>query len=385
MTAVPLSTVVDHLRSLATPHQSDSQLLERFVSSGDAAAFAGLVRRHGPLVLGVCRRLLRDPHEAEDAFQATFLVLARKARSIRVEDSLSPWLYGVTYRIALRARSHAARRARRASGVVAEHVAAPSVGDPDLFDLRPVLHEELGRLPETYRAPLVLCYLEGLSTEAAADRLGCPRGTVLSRLSRARERLRERLTRRGVALPSSLAAGALAAEGASASVPAALLSQTVRAGLAFAGRHEIVSASAIPAAASTLATGVLKTMTTTKLAMVAAAGGCVAGAAGGVGAGAAAGSGVGNGTGGGATGGGGSGCVCGVVGVGAGVGAGGAGAVGGSTVNPGIGELPGGTCGVPGGTAAAPAGGAAGGGSPPGGLMSGGGPLPSDRLLCGPM
>src|SRR5215467_2958000 len=164
--ATNLSKVLEHLHQILAPpggDLTDGQLLARFVTARDEAAFAALVRRHGPMVLGVCRRLLHDAHEAEDAFQATFLVLVHKARSIGRPESLGPWLHGVAYRTAARARQAARRRARE------REAAAMPDGDPAVEvgwrDLRQVLDEELGRLAHKYRAALVLFYLEGKSTE----------------------------------------------------------------------------------------------------------------------------------------------------------------------------------------------------------------------------
>jgi RNA polymerase sigma factor (sigma-70 family) len=180
---------------------SDAQLLGRFLSTRDGtaqAAFTALVGRHGPMVLSVCRQVLGDPHDAQDAFQATFLVLAGHAGSVRKSDSLGSWLHGVALRVALRARADAARRrARERRGAALR--SAESEREGVRSESWPEVHQEIARLPARYREPIVLCYLEGLSTEEAALRLGCPRGTVLSRLSRARENLRARLARRGLA------------------------------------------------------------------------------------------------------------------------------------------------------------------------------------------
>ncbi|SIO32565.1 RNA polymerase sigma factor, sigma-70 family [Singulisphaera sp. GP187] len=170
---------------------ADGQLLERFaMRDGEAAelAFAALVGRHGPMVLRVCRGVLRDGHDAEDAFQATFLVLARKAGSIRQRDSLAPWLHGVAYHIASTARSAAARR--RSHEIRAGQVRPQAAAEPTPDDLETVVHEELARLPGSYRAAVVLCCLEGLTQQQAAQHLGWPLGTVQSRLARGRERLR---------------------------------------------------------------------------------------------------------------------------------------------------------------------------------------------------
>jgi RNA polymerase sigma factor (sigma-70 family) len=175
---------------------SDAQLLSRFAETRDSIgelAFSELVKRHGPMVLGVCRQILRHSHNADDAFQATFLVLVRKADSIRMGESLAPWLYSVAYRTAQRARA-AALRDR--PGIEEEIQAIEgSLGDSCMLDLRPLLYEELGRLPEKYRAPIVLCHLEGKTHEEAARLLGWPVGTVSGRLSRGRRLLRSRLER----------------------------------------------------------------------------------------------------------------------------------------------------------------------------------------------
>jgi RNA polymerase sigma factor (sigma-70 family) len=200
---------------------TDGELLERFTSRRDGAAFETMVRRHGPTVWRVCRDLLADAHEAEDAFQATFLVLVRNAETIRDRDSLGRWLYEVAYRVALRARAHAARRrAHERQGV--EMAAADPGFDPDRHELAPVLHAELNRLPERFRAPLVLCYMEGHTQEEAAQRLHCPLGTLKGRLTRGRELLRSRLARRGLAVTVALLMIALAEPETSASSSIAL-------------------------------------------------------------------------------------------------------------------------------------------------------------------
>ncbi len=208
---------------------SDGQLLDRFVTGSSESvepAFQVLVERHGPMVLRVCRRVLEDPNDAEDAFQATFLVLLRRARSVRNRDSLASWLHGVAMRVAARAKVEAARRRR-----IEARGSRPSGGsnaDPDRLDSETLIHEELNRLPEKYRAPIVLCYLEGLTHEGAADQLGWPVGTVRGRLSRARDLLRIRLTRRGVTATAALAAIESLAQPARAAVPAALRDATIQ-------------------------------------------------------------------------------------------------------------------------------------------------------------
>ncbi len=201
------SPVLKHMTALfqtgAAGDTTDGSLLDRFRHgpAGDAeAAFAVLVDRHGPMVMHVCRRILGDCHDAEDAAQATFLVLAKQARSIRVRDSLASWLYGVALRVAAQTRRHAARRRarERRSVEAAMAIRREDVNDLDAADTVRELYEELARLPDRFRLPIVLCHLEGLSYEQAAQQLGCPVRTVHSRLSRARQRLRERLARRGL-------------------------------------------------------------------------------------------------------------------------------------------------------------------------------------------
>jgi RNA polymerase sigma factor (sigma-70 family) len=204
--------VLRHIRQLyslgALGGTTDARLLAQFLDGRDAGAevaFEVLVERHGPMVFDVCRRVLRDEHAAEDAFQATFLVLARKAGSLWVKDSLGSWLHGVAHRVASRARSDAIRRRQHERQAV-DRSGAAAIDDamPDMFrsDAEVVLSEEVARLPEKYRAPTVLCYLESMSYEAAASRLGLTESTVRGRLARARERLRSRLTRRGVEFSS---------------------------------------------------------------------------------------------------------------------------------------------------------------------------------------
>lgn len=242
---------------------SDRQLLERFVGRRDEAAFAALVARHAPMVLGVCRQLVGDHHLAEDAFQAAFLVLARKARSLRDPDRLATWLYGVALRTARKARTHLGRR-RREQGDIMEIVlddgtratTAPAADQAVLDrDQAEVLHVEIDRLPLAFRSPIVLCYFEGLSLDQAAVRLGCPAGTLRSRLARAREKLRHALTRRGVVLSGAVLAAAFDARSASASVSPQLCDVTARTAIRFAARQTIVSTSAA------LAREVLRTMT----------------------------------------------------------------------------------------------------------------------------
>lgn len=207
---------------------TDRQLLERFALRDDGSgeeAFNVLLWRHGPMVWGVCRRMLPDRSDAADAYQATFLVLARKASAVRVDDSLSPWLYGVSRRVAARARATSQRRGARETGGV--EALAGEAPDSGLSERLAILDEEIGRLPERYRAVVVLCDLESLPHEEAARRLGCPVGTVESRLSRGRQRLRDRLLRRGFA-PTAVGLWVEVARESSASIPVALLKSSAR-------------------------------------------------------------------------------------------------------------------------------------------------------------
>jgi len=257
---------------------SEGDLLERFVARRDEAAFEALVARHGPMVLGVCRRALRDPHDADDAFQATFLILARRAGAIRDREILARWLFGVARRVSARARVLAGRRRDR-ERPASEELAGPVI-DPADGELRAILDEEVGRLPDRYRSPVVLCYLEGRSHEEAARQLGWPVGTVKGRLSRARALLRSRLTRRGLAGPAAALAMAAVRE-ASAAVPEALLQSTTRTALTFALGG--ASAGMFPAASAALAEGTLRTTTMFKLKVLSAAVLAVGIAAGGAG------------------------------------------------------------------------------------------------------
>jgi len=235
----------------------DGSLLERFVRLRDALAFAEILRRHGPMVWGVCRRLLDCPHAAEDAFQATFLVLLKKSGHIARRDKLANWLYGVACRTAARARVDAARRRRHERSTPGRPMVKPA--DEVMWrDLRPVLDEEVQRLPERYRTPFVLCYLEGLTNRQAADQLGCPEGTVVSRLAWARQRLRARLSRRGVALSVSLLAVPFSETESVAAVPMALADAAARiATLSLSGQAGVV---AITPSAVILMEGVLHSM-----------------------------------------------------------------------------------------------------------------------------
>lgn len=204
MATTLLPSILENIQRRRRPPLSgvvtDAHLLERFVRERDEAAFELLMWRHGPMVFGVCQRILRHAQDAEDAFQAAFLMLARKAASIGKRESVSGWLYTVAYRIALRARKRGARRSQVEKPLDELPIDAKSDDPADVSawrELRRLLDAELNQIPEKYRTAFILCHLEGKTCEEAADHLGCPRGTVQSRVGRARERLRTRLTQRG--------------------------------------------------------------------------------------------------------------------------------------------------------------------------------------------
>jgi RNA polymerase sigma factor (sigma-70 family) len=236
---------------------TDAQLLECYLERRDDAAFEALVRRHGSMVLGVCRRVLGNSHDAEDAFQATFLVLVRKAASLRSQAGLGSWLHGVACRTALKARTAAARRQARESRMARKE--AVLAGQPD--DWQAVLDQELQRLPEKYRAAVVLCDLEGKPRKDAARQLGLTESTLGTRLARARRMLLARLTRRGVTLSLAGLSAALAQSSAAALVPATLVQATVQAQRVIA---LAAAAGAVPAKVALLMEGVLKSMALTK-------------------------------------------------------------------------------------------------------------------------
>ncbi len=238
---------------------SESQLLERFLTDRDKAAFEAILLRHGGMVLGVCRRVLHNPHDVDDAFQATFLVLVEKARSIRDREVLGVWLHGVARRVAVRAKVNSRRRkAQERSGTEGTDVEDARGDHAEVNELRSVIDDEVERLPHRYRAPLVLCDIEGQTHEQAAAQLRCPVGTIKSRLSRGRERLRSRLIRRGVAPSAGLLASTLAAESASA-MPTSLLNHTL-----IAATHDTLgqaaTAGVISAEAFALAKGAIRSM-----------------------------------------------------------------------------------------------------------------------------
>src|SRR6266849_3284234 len=247
---------------------TDGQLLERFVNRREDSAFEAIVRSHGPMVFGLCRRLLNNAHDAEDAFQATFLVLARKASSISKRESVGSWLFGVAYRIAARERSRQAQR--RYAEREMSTVPCRSMGSGgDAAENWTILSEELSRLPEKYRAPLVLHYLEGKTKDEAAQQLGWPEGTVSGRLARGRAMLRGRLVKRGLTVSAALIASGFAGNEVLATVPQTLLGAVLQnASLSVTGK--VASASAISPKVLALAEGVQKAMLLTKIKIVAA-------------------------------------------------------------------------------------------------------------------
>ncbi len=256
--------------------RTDGQLLERFLARREEEAFTALVRRHGAMVLGVCRRVLRDRHDAEDAFQATFLVLARKAASVHPRQAVGAWLYGVAYRTAKKAGVMSARRRVREQQF--RKSISPSTQTDSRDDILPLLDEELSRLPAKYQSAIVLCDLEGISRKDVAARLQCPEGTLSSWLARGRKLLARRLAQRGVALSAGTLAVVLAREGRAA-VPSELVAATGRvATVGAAGR-----AAAVPASVADLADGVVKALLLVRLRAVVAIALLAACAAGGIG------------------------------------------------------------------------------------------------------
>jgi RNA polymerase sigma factor (sigma-70 family) len=240
---------------------SDAELLDRFATRRDEAAFALLVYRHGPMILGVCQRVLRHEHDCEDVFQATFLTLARRANSISKKDSLASWLYKVAFRIACRARG-------KVSMLTNQLASLQGQSDPDADviwrDLRPVLDQEIAQLPESQSRPIILCYLEGKTHEEAAELLGWPKGTLAARLARGRERLRQRLTRRGWTLSAAALATVLADKTGATAISAELMRSTVQAALAYVSG---TSVAVLSAKAVALAEGVMQMMWYSKVKM----------------------------------------------------------------------------------------------------------------------
>jgi len=261
------NTIIRHLRRAVLFHEgaglTDGQLLAAFINRKDETAFEAMVRRHGPMVLNVCRRVLRNAHDADDAFQATFLVLVRKAGSIGLPELLANWLYGVAYNTARKARAAASKRRQREKPMAT--IPEPLMTEPALWqDLQPLLDQELSRLPEKYRVPIILCHLEGKSIKDAARHLNWPQGTLAGRLARARAMLAKRLARHGQAILGGALAAALAQNVSSACVPNSLVSATVKAASALAAGQAAAQA-VISANVAALTEGVLKAMFMSKL------------------------------------------------------------------------------------------------------------------------
>src|SRR5262245_53586922 len=250
------SKVIRHVRSVLLrrdePERTDAELLADYLERREEAALAALVRRHAPLVWGVCRRVLRRYHDAEDAFQATFLVFVRKAASIVAPELLANWLYGVAHQTALKARATAAKRGARERQVA--DMPDPAATEHDLWDeLQPLLDRELSSLPDKYRAAIVLCDLEGKTRREAARHLGIPEGTLAARLSRGRVMLAKRLGRHGLAVSGGALAAVLSQKVASAAAPAPVVSSAIEAATAVAA-----GPAAIPVRVATLTEGVVK-------------------------------------------------------------------------------------------------------------------------------
>jgi RNA polymerase sigma factor (sigma-70 family) len=263
MNTTEASVLLRQLRGLVTAGKRDQlpdrQLLQQFVARHEETAFEALVKRHGPVVWGVCRRVLRNTHDAEDAFQATFLVLAQKAGSVGRQDSVGGWLHRVAYHAALKARARAANRQRyerQAEAPCSSDLLSEVTGR----ELLAVLDEELARLPDRFRAPLVLCYLEGNTCDEAARLLHWSARTLKRRLGQGREWLRARLERRGLSLPAALLAAGLTASATPAPIPAALISAAVQGGL-----RAVTGQGAAGTAPAVLAASVLRSMTLARI------------------------------------------------------------------------------------------------------------------------
>jgi RNA polymerase sigma factor (sigma-70 family) len=261
MSKKSLESVLQYLRRVVlTGGANDAHLLERFARYGDEAAFERLVLLHGPMVLGLCQRLLRHEQDAEDAFQATFLTLARKAGTISKEESLGSWLYKVAYRVAHRARGGA----RETTNRMAILERAGENGEGDVRELRGVLDQEIAALPESYRRSILLCCFQGKTVEEAARRLGCPKATVATWLARGKEQLRRRLSRRGWTLSTGALATVLTDKALAVSLPPGLVGST----LAYLS-GKTANAGALSANVFALSEGVLRMLWLNKMKMVA--------------------------------------------------------------------------------------------------------------------
>jgi RNA polymerase sigma factor (sigma-70 family) len=262
MSGSPVTRALDHLRKIAVPPEqggpTDGELLQRYIDHRDDAAFAALVHRHGPMVGGVCLRVVRHEQDAEDAFQAAFLVLARKAASVVPREAVGAWLHGVAYNTAIKARAASAKlrlRERQVEVMPEREAVQQGLGG----ELRPLLDQELSRLPVKYRLPVVLCDLEGRSRTEAARQLKVPEGTLSSRLTTARGMLAKRLARHGVTLPGLALADALSQSLGPAAVPSSVVSATIKAATPFAA-GQAVAAGLISARVAALTEGAMKIM-----------------------------------------------------------------------------------------------------------------------------
>jgi RNA polymerase sigma factor (sigma-70 family) len=268
MATSPMSEMLDHLRrTMFLPDgagMTDGELLESFVTRRDDAAFAALVRRHAPMVWGVCRRVLPTHHDAEDAFQATFLVLVRKAASVTPRHMVANWLYGVAHQTALNARASAARRRTRERQVT--EMSEPASPEQDIWrDLQPLLDQELSRLPARYRSAIVLCDLEGKTRKDAAGQFGVPEGTLSGWLTRGRAMLARRLARHGLAVTGAALAAVLPPRALAAGVPASAVSATIHAASLWAAGQ--AAPGVVSAQVAALTEGVIKSMLLKKLRM----------------------------------------------------------------------------------------------------------------------
>jgi RNA polymerase sigma factor (sigma-70 family) len=272
MATAQMDAVIRHLRRAVLRQDeaawTDGQLLGSFIDQKDEAAFEALVRRHGPMVFGVCRRVVGNHHDAEDAFQATFLVLARKASSVRPRERVANWLHGVALRTAMKAKTITAKRRGREKQVT-EMPEAEAAQQDQWRDLQPLLDQELNSLPDNYRLPILLCYVEGKTIKIAAQQLGWPQGSLAGRLARGRKLLAKRLASRGVMLSAGSLAALVSQNVASAGVPTSLMSSTIKAATMIAAGQASV-AGLVPAKVAALMEGMLKTTLINKLKTVTA-------------------------------------------------------------------------------------------------------------------
>ncbi|MCI0380423.1 MAG: sigma-70 family RNA polymerase sigma factor [Gemmataceae bacterium] len=260
-------TLLRYIQTLVAPMNTapDVALLERFVSQRDEAAFATLIRRHGPMVLRLCGRILHNQHDAEDVLQATFLVLSHKAASVRRQASIGSWLYGVAYRLALKLKSRSTRRLASEGRADWKPTADP-LAEISVREVQEIVDRELACLPDKYRAPFVLCCLEGLTRDEAALQLGCSLSVLKNRLEESRKRLRTRLTARGVTLPAALLASFLSEHEVAAVAPMVLMKSTVNAAVTIASEGS--AASLVSARVAALVEGAVRAMSTAKLKIV---------------------------------------------------------------------------------------------------------------------